>query len=173
MKSAIKVGVVPEFRGDYFFLSNYDTNAPFKWRNKSFWSGEQAFAFAKTFYAVDGKGSLAVSIGEEILLANTPGEAKKLGRNAPLNVEFWDEHKIQIMREIVAAKFKGVPEYAGKLLNTGCMMLVEGNDWNDQFWGRSLDKKTGQMLGLNMLGVILMEERGRWLHQTYLETIVR
>ena len=61
------------------------------------------------------------------------------------------------MREIVHAKFSGVPEYAGKLINTGAMMLVEGNDWNDTFWGRCNGK------GLNTLGVILMEERGLWL----------
>ena len=43
------------------------------------------------------------------------------------------------------------------------MMLVEGNDWGDKFWGRCLDKSTGKMVGLNTLGVILMEERGLWL----------
>lgn len=173
MKSVIKVGVVPEFRGDYAFLSNYDTNAPFRWRGIMFWSGEQAFAYAKTFYAKNKKR--AEHVQEQIMATTSPGNAKKWGRDREmgLDLELWDAHKIQVMREIVAAKFKQVPEYAGKLLNTGCMMLVEGNDWGDQFWGRSLDKATGQMLGLNMLGVILMEERGRWLHQVYLEGIVR
>lgn len=166
MNSAIKMGVVPEFRGDYFFLSNYDQHEPFNWRNQSFTSGEQAFAFAKTMYVADGvgKGALAASIGEQILGAKTPGEAKKFGRRAPLDLEVWDGgHKVQVMREIVHAKFSQVPEYGGKLINTGAMMLVEGNDWGDKFWGRCLDKSTGQMVGLNTLGVILMEERGSWL----------
>lgn len=166
MNSAIKTGVVPEFRGDFFFLSNYDVHVPFPWRNGTFYSGEQAFAFAKTLYVADGIGktALAKSIGEQILGTKSPGEAKKLGRRAPLDLDTWDGgHKVQIMREIVRAKFKGVPGYGGKLVNTGAMMLVEGNDWGDSFWGRCLDKSTGQMVGLNTLGVILMEERGRWL----------
>lgn len=156
--------MVPEFRGDHFFLSNYDVHIPFPWRNGTFYSGEQAFAFAKTLYPTSGNQSRADKLGEQILDSKDPGIAKKLGRGAPLDLEVWDGgHKVQIMREIVHAKFTHVTGYAGKLINTGAMMLVEGNDWNDSFWGRCLDKKTGQMVGLNTLGVILMEERGLWL----------
>lgn len=161
MKSAIKTGVVTEFRGDYAFLSNYDTHEPFQWRNEYFTSGEQAFAFAKTFYSTDPYKSR--DIATRIMAAKSPGAAKKLGRQAPLDLTIWDGgHKVQIMREIVHAKFSGVTEYAGKLINTGAMMLVEGNDWNDTFWGRCNGK------GLNTLGVILMEERGLWLRSNSL-----
>lgn len=166
MNSAIKTGVVPEFRGDYFFLSNYAQHEPFLWRNVSFTSGEQAFAYAKTLYPRAGfaAGENSAAFGKLILEAKTPGEAKALGRKAPVDLDLWDGgHKVQIMREIVHAKFMGVTGYGGKLVNTGAMMLVEGNDWNDKFWGRCLDKATGQMVGLNTLGVILMEERGFWL----------
>ena len=162
MKSAIKTGVVSSFRGDYFFLSNYDQHAPFVWRNVEFTSGEQAFSYAKTFYATNE--AKAGELMQKILAAPTPGEAKKLGRSVPLNVETWDGVKVQIMREITAQKYRQVPGYAGKLLNTGAMMLVEGNDHGDTFWGRSLDKDTGKMVGFNTLGSILMEERGFWLH---------
>jgi len=162
--NSIKTGVVSSFRGDYFFLSNYDQHGKFIWRNQVFTSGEQAFSYAKTFYPTDGNQARAQLLGEAILEAKTPGEAKKLGRGAPLDLKVWDGgHKVWIMREIVHAKFAGVPEYAGKLVNTGAMMLVEGNDWGDKFWGRCLDKATGKMVGLNTLGVILMEERGLWL----------
>lgn len=161
MNSAIKTGVVPEFRGDYAFLSNYDVNETFLWRNQRFSSGEQAFAYAKTFYST---GPDTTKLAQQILDAHSPGAAKKLGRMAPLDLTLWDGgHKVQIMREIVHAKFSGVHGYAGKLINTGAMMLVEGNDWGDKFWGRCLDKSTGKMVGLNTLGVILMEERGLWL----------
>ena len=158
MRSAIKTGVVTEFRGDYAFLSNYDVHKAFLWRNEWFTSGEQAFAYAKTFYPKSHQSELAGAIGVNILNAKSPGAAKKLGRSVPLDLTIWDGgHKVAIMREIVHAKFSGVPEYAGKLINTGAMMLVEGNDWNDTFWGRCNGK------GLNTLGVILMEERGLWL----------
>lgn len=166
MNSAIKTGVVPEFRGDYYFLSNYDQHMPFVWRNKEFTSGEQAFSYAKTLYPRGGfnAGVESHEIGDKILRAATPGEAKALGRRTPVDLELWDGgHKVQIMREIVHAKFQGVTGYGGKLLNTGAMMLVEGNDWGDTFWGRCLDEDTGKMVGFNTLGVILMEERGLWL----------
>jgi predicted NAD-dependent protein-ADP-ribosyltransferase YbiA (DUF1768 family) len=47
---------------------------------------------------------------------------------------------------------------------------VEGNTWGDKYWGRCLDTATGKMVGLNKLGVLLMEERGYWLHSTFEET---
>jgi ribA/ribD-fused uncharacterized protein len=153
-KVLMKTGVVPEFRGEYYFLSNY-FSAPFIWRKLEFQSAEQAFAYAKTFFAKDYV--LAEKYQRLILAAATPGEAKKLGRECPINVEEWDKHKVQYMREIVHAKFStGEGNLVGKLINTGAMMLVEGNDWNDTFWGRCKGK------GFNTLGVILMEERGVW-----------
>jgi predicted NAD-dependent protein-ADP-ribosyltransferase YbiA (DUF1768 family) len=77
------------------------------------------------------------------------------------DVSVWDATKIQYMREIVHSKFKNVVGLAGQLLNTGAMMLVEGNTWGDTWWGR-VDGK-----GYNHLGVILMEERGYWLHHKF------
>jgi ribA/ribD-fused uncharacterized protein len=152
-------GVVPEFRGEYKFLSNYDQHEPFEWRDITFTSGEQAFAYAKTFCAMT---SMAQTWGGlAILEAKTPGEAKKIGRSVEIDVAEWDRRKIFYMREITHAKFSGVTGYAGKLINTGAMMLVEGNDWNDTFWGRCNGK------GFNTLGVILMEERGYWLRSDF------
>ena len=40
-----------------------------------------------------------------------------------------------------------------RLLNTGNAMLIEGNDWNDTFWGVCNGK------GQNHLGKLLMEIR--------------
>lgn len=159
----MKVGVVPEFRGEYYWLSNYFT-ARFKWRNICFTSAEQAFAYAKTFYALEL--TEAEHFADLIFRAETPGDAKKLGRRVPINIEEWDKQKVWMMREIVHAKFlhnESEHDLIGKLINTGVMMLVEGNDWGDKFWGRCLDKTTGKMVGFNTLGVILMEERGHWL----------
>jgi ribA/ribD-fused uncharacterized protein len=159
--------VISDFRGEYFFLSNYYT-APFGWRGIEFQSAEQAFAYAKTAYTVQMKQE---SFGRAILAAKTPGEAKKLGREVPmLNVDEWDKNKVYYMREIIHAKFHWVPGLAGRLINTDSAMLVEGNTWGDKYWGRCLDTATGKMVGLNKLGVLLMEERGYWLHSTFEET---
>lgn len=158
MKSAIKTGVVKEFRDEYAFLSNY-YSCNFKWRDHSFRNSEQAFAYAKTFCA---QSTAQESFQRGILGAQTPGEAKKLGRSVPLtDVSVWDATRIQYMREIVHSKFEQVTGLAGQLLNTGAMMLVEGNTWGDTFWGRCGGK------GFNHLGVILMEERGYWLHHEF------
>lgn len=151
----MNVGVITEFRGEYYWLSNYYT-AAFTWRNHEFKSAEQAFSFAKTYFVADRhdqmRGQQAIQFN-----AQTPGEAKKMGRALKINVEEWDKRKVQYMREIVHAKFATSDDnLVGKLINTGAMMLVEGNDWNDTFWGRCNGK------GFNTLGVILMEERGYW-----------
>lgn len=153
----MKYGVVKEFRGEYRFLSNYDTT-PFEWRNHQFPSAEHAFAFAKTFCAENDE---AVYWQAHILKAKSPGEAKKYGRQVQIDVAEWDANKVQWMREIVHAKFKTGEGLAGQLINTGAMMLVEGNDWGDTFWGRCNGK------GFNTLGVVLMEERGYWLKGDY------
>ena len=157
--NSIKTGAITSFRGEYAFLSNYDQHEPFTWRGETFTSGEQAFAYAKTWYC----NAADVSEWQKgIKLAGSPGEAKRIGRIVPLDLEVWDGgHKVWIMREIVHAKFKGVTGYGGKLVNTGATMLIEGNDWGDTFWGRV--KVDGKWKGLNTLGVILMEERGLWL----------
>lgn len=157
-------GVIPEFRGEYYFLSNYYTSR-FTWRGIEFLSAEQAFAYAKTFYAKNDE------FGEEyrikILNATTPGDAKKIGRKAVINVAAWDANKVRYMREIIHAKFATSEDnLVGPLINTGAKMLVEGNDWNDSFWGRCKNEQ-GVMVGLNTLGVILMEERGYWLYSDF------
>ena len=166
MNSAIQTGVVSSFRGDYSFLSNHYT-AVFEWRNETFFCGEQAFQYAKTFYPdpnIMMSDAKCHDMAKRLRDTGSGKVAKRYGREVPVDIEFWNAHKVQLMREIVHAKFSTSDDnLVGKLINTGAMLLVEGNDWGDKFWGRCLDKSTGQMVGLNTLGVILMEERGLWL----------
>jgi hypothetical protein len=84
-------------------------------------------------------------------LALTPGRCKEWGQNVKL-VPDWEEQKISVMRRLVNAKFQN-PELRAKLLATGDQELVEGNWWNDTFWGVCKGK------GRNELGKILMAER--------------
>lgn len=146
------------FREENFFLSNY-YYSPFKWRRIDFNWSEQAFAYAKTFFVL--KEGVGEQYRQKILNATSPGEAKRLGRQCPIDVVEWDKHKVMYMREIVHAKFRTAdPILVHKLLNTGCSMLIESNDWGDKYWGRV--KEGDKWIGLNILGVILMEERGWW-----------
>lgn len=163
MNSAIKTGVVSSFRGDYAFLSNHYQNV-FTWRGEQFFCVEQSFQYAKTFYPTRAGSLKANDMAKRLRDTGNPKSAKAYGREVPVDLEVWNAHKVQLMREMVHAKFAtGRESLVGPLVNTGAMLLVEGNDWGDTFWGRSLDKDTGKMVGYNTLGAILMEERGYWL----------
>lgn len=152
----MKTGVVKEFRGEYSFLSNH-YQALFEWRGSQWFCVEQAFQYAKTFYPESHYDKQKCKdLAMRLRDTGNGATAKKYGRQIPIDVEEWDKNKVQVMREIVHAKFKTGEGLAGQLINTGAMMLVEGNDWGDTFWGRCNGK------GFNTLGVILMEERGVW-----------
>lgn len=161
MTDSIKTGVVPRFDGEFFFLSNF-YEAPFAWRGNEFRTAEHAFQWAKALHTVDERLGDFAHYAIDVQNAPTPAKAKCLGRSIRINVADWDAQKVQYMREIVHAKFYQVPGLAGQLVNTGAMLLVEGNDWNDKFWGRCYEN--GKWVGLNTLGTILIEERGYWLH---------
>jgi ribA/ribD-fused uncharacterized protein len=149
----MNVDVIKEFKGEYFFLSNF-YRADFTLRGIEFPTAEHAFVYMKSTY--DKRGSQAAEVFGNYL-DSPPAEIKGWGRKLDIDVKGWDNNKVAYMREIVHAKFSGVPGLAGKLVNTGAAMLVEGNDWNDRFWGRC------DGAGKNVLGAILMEERGYWL----------
>ena len=67
----------------------------------------------------------------------------------------WEEVKDELMEEILRSKFAQHTELKEKLLATGDAVLIEGNSWNDRYWG--VDIKSGA--GKNHLGKILMKVR--------------
>lgn len=155
---SIPTGVIKEFRGEYAFLSNFYEAEHFKWRNELWPTVEHAFQAAKAYHMPEARIDQMGGYWDSVINAPTPSKAKYLGRSVAIDTKSWDEQRVQYMREIIHAKFYHVRGLAGQLVNTGAMLLVEGNDWNDTFWGRCNGK------GLNTLGAILMEERGYWLH---------
>ncbi len=85
--------------------------------------------------------------------ANLSGtQAKALGNRVRLR-NGWDSIKEDVMKQVIHAKFSN-PEMRKMLEDTGSAELIEGNTWGDQFWGVS------DGIGQNVLGKILMEERG-------------
>ena len=70
----------------------------------------------------------------------------------------WQEMKLAVMEGLVRQKFTH-PELAAMLLATGDEELIEGNTWNDTFWG--VDAETGE--GENHLGRIQMKIRAELL----------
>lgn len=134
---------ITEFRGDYYFLSNYSRcPQPIVYNHKEYPTGEHLFHSFKT---TDPEWK------EKISTAPTPGDAKKLGRQAPLRPD-WETRKIEAMRLVLKLKFSQ-PELQAKLLATGDRPLIEGNTWNDRFWG------VCNGVGENHLGLLLMELR--------------
>lgn len=134
--------MILEFRNKYYFLSNmYPCKLEFK--GFTFKSAESLFQALKSCNKEDF-----------MKFINLDGyEAKRLGRKIKLR-EDWNSVKLDIMYEVLKLKFSN-PDLKKMLLDTNNKELIEGNYWNDKFWGYSLKEHIGE----NNLGKILMRIR--------------
>lgn len=132
---------IDSFRDQYFFLSNFYL-CKIMYNGLDYGSAEAAFQAQK---CIDPKDQLPFT-------TMTPGQAKKYGKKVKLR-EDWEEVKVDIMKEVVKAKFDQHPELKQRLIGTGNTQLTECNKWHDYFWGVCNGK------GKNMLGRILMDLR--------------
>lgn len=139
------------FRGYLRELSNYHRGAPFfvPELDATAATGEHAFNALKT---------LDVGARSAILAAGSPGEAKRLGRTAPLREEWDTGLRVWAMTRVIVAKFAD-PATAAVLTGTSGEPLVETNDWHDQFWGDCYCPRHQGVAGVNMLGELLMVQR--------------
>ncbi|WDR22179.1 hypothetical protein PJM41_0094 [Salmonella phage vB_SenS_UTK0009] len=138
--------IIAPFSGDYSFLSNFYPS-PIKVispDNKMFIAAtvEHAYQAAKTIIPDQYKF---------VILANTPGRAKKLGREVTIRND-WDSEKDSVMLELLRQKFS-IPELKQLLLATENALLIERNTWGDTYWGEY------RGIGENMLGMLLMQVR--------------
>jgi len=130
--------MIAEFQGQYRWLSNFHLT-PVVYEGQVYPSSENAYQAAKTL----GDRSAFLHV--------TPGVSKKLGRRVKLRPD-WEAVKVDVMRDVLRSKF-ALPDLAQMLLETGDQPLIEGNTWNDTFWGVCRGK------GQNRLGLLLMEIR--------------
>lgn len=137
------VKVINEFRGDYYFLSNF-YNAPVKYEGLMYRNSEAAFQSAKT----------ANRRTREKFTELDPSTAKKMGRSLTLRSD-WERVKDKVMEDILRDKFTRNPELGARLIATEKAVLVEGNTWHDEYWGVCLRNGYGR----NMLGKLLMKIR--------------
>lgn len=134
--------VIDKFDGtEYGFLSNF-YSSPIQYEGIVYPTVEHMFQALK---------ALDIETRKKIANAATPGQAKRLGRSVALR-EDWEEVKVDVMRTALQLKFSD-PTLRAKLIATGDAELIEGNTWNDRFWG--VCRGTGK----NMLGHLLMELR--------------
>ena len=138
--------MIKEFRGQYYFLSNFYTSKV-TYKGLSYMNNEAAFQAQKVL-DLDGKKAFCTLDAKD---------AKRQGRRVKLRSD-WESVKDNIMYEIVLAKFSQNYTLKEKLLNTGDKILIEGNKWNDTYWGVCNGK------GMNKLGTILMKVREELKH---------
>lgn len=136
--------VIDHFNGYYLFLNNFYP-ATVKFEDDFYVSVEHAFHAAKT---LDKKER------ERVKWCRYARDAKKLGRSVKLRSD-WESVKVRVMYNCVLDKFTRNDYLRNKLIETGNAELIEGNTWNDTFWGVCNGK------GRNMLGKILMKVRAK------------
>lgn len=131
-----------EFKGAYRFLSNF-WQCDVEYDGVTYPSAEHAYQAAKT---KDIRERLRIKALDK------PGQAKRAGRRVTLRGD-WEDVKLDVMYEVLNAKFFHNASLAKALIETGDSLLVEGNSWGDTFWGVYLGS------GQNHLGQLLMRVR--------------
>lgn len=133
--------VIDSFDGEFEFLSNFHAH-PMTVGGIEFMTLEAAFQASKTF-----------DQAERLMVASkdTPGKAKRAGKKVTLRPD-WEDVKVRVMLGLVRRKFQD-SRLRELLLATGDADLIEGNNWNDRFWG------VCKGAGRNELGKILMGVR--------------
>lgn len=133
---------VSGFSNRYRFLSNFYL-APFTYRGDLWPTVEHAYQA----YKCADKNEFF-----EFFSLDTPREAKRKGRKVLLRSD-WDDIKLNLMYDLVHAKFFQNKKLADNLKNTDGKYLEETNHWHDTYWGVC----NGE--GENNLGLILMKVR--------------
>jgi len=139
---------ISAFRGPHDFLSNFYA-ADVELEGAEYPTVEHAFQAAKTADFAERRA---------IKNAKTASEAKRMGRKIKRRSD-WFDVSLVIMETLVRQKFTRYPELKSKLLETGDIKLIEGNNWNDRFYGAVYDTKRSEWVGENHLGKILMKVR--------------
>ncbi len=133
--------MIDAFRGPYRFLSNFFP-ALCDYEGIVYPTVEHGYQAAK---------SLNADVRRMIAQALTAQEAKHLGLRVPIRND-WPAVKLQVMEDLLRLKFSN-REVGNLLILTGDEELVEGNWWNDTYWG------VCRGVGENHLGKLLMKIR--------------
>ncbi len=137
---------ITRFRGKYRFLSNF-------WNSKIVIDG---IIYQSVEHYYQSSKFIDIFLRKKIIYSPSPGMAKKLARKFKNFVrDDWEQISLDIMYKGVKAKFSQNSNLRVLLLETNDLELIEGNTWNDRFWG--VDINTGE--GCNHLGKIIMKVR--------------
>lgn len=142
-------------------------------KNKIFQTGEHAFHGLK-YSSIAGKTKnkdrkkILLSYSEKFEgispIFNTPNDAKKGGGKKglllePLELEYWNNISYQTQKNISEYKFQTYQIVKETLLeNKNSYLLHQDNRANNNtLWGGRIDKRTGNLVGYNKLGLVWME----------------
>lgn len=134
--------MISSFVGLHHYLSNFHL-CPVEWIGTTWISSLHAFQATKATRYVD-----MVRIRD----AKSCAESKRIGDAIPCHPD-WDLVSVDVMYDVVLAKFTQHPDLADKLVGTWPHQLVDGNQHGDRFWG-TVDGE-----GTNWLGFVLMRVR--------------
>ncbi len=136
------------FRGTNYFLSNFYAS-PVELDGIDYPTVEHAYQAAKT---------TDPDVRAKVRKLDTPKAAKDMGRRIKRRPD-WFNVNLGIMEVLIKQKFTRYPELRVQLLETGDAELVEGNNWNDKFFGAVWDATKSEWVGENHLGKLLMKVR--------------
>ena len=141
---------ITSFDGPNRFLSNFWPAPVVAKDGTEFGTVEQAFQYEKFL----GDWPTLEEARKKLRATNTPAAAKRIAKQyLKLLSADWHERKLDVMRRLLAQKFKAGSKLAAMLDGTGDVKLIEGNNWGDKFWG--VYKGEGE----NHLGRLLMQIR--------------
>ncbi|MFA5107001.1 MAG: NADAR family protein [Patescibacteria group bacterium] len=132
------------YETQYYMFSNFSAHAV-EYRGDLFMTAEHAYQAAK--FDDD-------AIKSEIQSARSAYAAKEIARqHKTKRISNWDQKKVQIMEEIVRAKYRQHGDVQKALKESGNEEIIE-NSPIDSFWGTGADGN-----GRNELGKIWMKLR--------------
>lgn len=134
--------MIKEFRGEYSWLSNF-ADVEIIFEGDSYRSVENAYMAAKS----------SDPAWRTFCQAQTAAACKKASKDIELRPD-WEESKKLYMWAFLWQKFNK-PSYKERLLATGDQNIIEGNFWNDKYWGICLKDFEGE----NWLGRLIMNIR--------------
>lgn len=135
--------MITNLQGTY--LSNfYDCNMD-SWYSAGIKNAESAYQQMK-----------CASVDDWHRFQNLSGaQAKALGKQVEIRTD-WNNMRLIVMKHVLITKFLCNPDLREMLVDTGKQEIIEGNTWNDTYWG------VCNGIGSNHLGKILMEIRSSY-----------
>ena len=148
---------VGSFQDEKAFLSNmYRQPIYFNRQHEIFVSDELVYPSTENLY----HALKCQHVDDRIrFIKCTPFESKKLSKTMYVRPDWDDDMKIEAMKLCTDLKYDYNIDLQDKLLAVTDDIIVEENNWGDDFWGMVYNHSKGHFVGQNNLGHILTSKR--------------